>query len=123
VPFLDRAVFDFAWRLPLSMKLHDGTTKWLLRQVLDRHVPRDLIERPKMGFGFPIGTMLRGPLRSWAEELLGERRLESQGILDPAPVRHAWSQLVSGRRDLAHELWAVLALQAWMDRWTPGLGR
>jgi asparagine synthase (glutamine-hydrolysing) len=67
--------------------------------------------------------MLRGPLRSWAEELLGERRLESQGILDPAPVRHAWSQLVSGRRDLAHELWAVLALQAWMDRWTPGLGR
>jgi asparagine synthase (glutamine-hydrolysing) len=123
VPFLDRAVFDFAWRLPMSMKLHDGTTKWLLRQVLDRHVPRDLIERPKMGFGFPIGAMLRGPLRSWAEELLGQRRLESQGILDPAPVRAAWSQLVSGRRDLAHELWAVLALQAWMDRWTPGLGR
>jgi asparagine synthase (glutamine-hydrolysing) len=122
VPFLDRAVFELAWRLPLSMKLHDGSTKWLLRQVLYRHVPKDLVERPKMGFGFPIGPMLRGPLRAWAEELLGERRLDSQGLLDPAPIRLAWEQHLAGRRDLAYELWAVLALQAWLDRWTPSLG-
>ena len=79
VPFLDRAVFDVAWRLPMSAKLHDGTTKWILRQVLYRHVPPELIERPKMGFGFPVGPMLRGPLRPWAEELLGERRLRPPG--------------------------------------------
>ena len=122
VPFLDRAVFDLAWRLPMSMKLHDGSTKWLLRQVLYRHVPRDLVERPKMGFGFPIGAMLRGPLRSWAEDLLGEQRLEAQGLLDPASIRQAWCQHLSGRRDLGYELWAVLALQAWMDRWAPNVG-
>ena len=92
VPFLDRAVFDLAWRLPMSAKLHDGTTKWILRQVLYRHVPRELVERPKMGFGFPIGPMLRGPLRPWAEELLGERRLRQQGLLDPEPIRRAWLQ-------------------------------
>jgi asparagine synthase (glutamine-hydrolysing) len=75
VPFLDRGVFDVAWRLPLDVKLRDGTTKWLVRQVLARHVPTELFDRPKMGFGFPIGDMLRGTLRPWAEELLGERRL------------------------------------------------
>jgi len=122
VPFLDRAVFDFAWRLPLSMKLHEGSTKWLVRQVLYRHVPQALVDRPKMGFGFPVGAMLSGSLRPWAEELLGERRLRAQGLLDPAPVRRAWRQHLDGRRDLAHELWAVLALQAWVDRWTPDLG-
>jgi asparagine synthase (glutamine-hydrolysing) len=123
VPFLDRQVFDLAWRLPLSVKLRQGSTKWLLRQVLYRHVPAELVERPKMGFGFPIGAMLRGPLRPWAEELLDEGRLVRQGLLDPEPVRKAWRQHLSGRRDLAHELWAVLALQAWLDRWEPGLGR
>jgi asparagine synthase (glutamine-hydrolysing) len=122
VPFLDRSVFDFAWRLPLSMKLHNGSTKWLLRQVLYRHVPRELVERPKMGFGFPIGSMLLGRLRPWAEELLGQRRLEDQGLLDPAPIRRAWRLHLAGRRDMAHELWDVLALQAWLDRWTPDLG-
>ena len=122
VPFLDRAVFDLAWRLPLSVKLHQGSTKWLVRQVLDRHVPAELVERPKMGFGFPVGPMLRGPLRPWAEELLGERRLRSQGLLDPGPIRQAWHLHLQGRRDLALELWAVLALQAWIDRWEPGTG-
>jgi len=121
-PFLDRDVFELAWRLPLSAKLRDGTTKWLLRQVLDRHVPRALVERPKMGFGFPIGAMLRGPLRPWAEELLSERRLTDQGLLDPGPIRSAWRDHLTGRRDTAHELWAVLALQGWMDRWSPSLG-
>jgi asparagine synthase (glutamine-hydrolysing) len=119
VPFLDRRVFDLAWRLPMDVKLREGTTKWLLRQVLYRHVPSELVERPKMGFGFPIGAMLRGPLRPWAEELLDEGRLRRQGLLDPAPVRRAWRQHVNGRADLAHELWDILALQAWLDRWMP----
>ena len=120
VPFLDRAVFDLAWRLPLSAKLHDGTSKWILRQVLYRHVPAELIERPKMGFGFPIGRMLRGSLRPWAEELLAEDRLRSQGLLDPEPIRRAWDLHLRGRRDLDYELWTVLALQAWLDQWMPG---
>jgi asparagine synthase (glutamine-hydrolysing) len=123
VPFLDRAVFDLAWRLPLSAKLHDGATKWLLRQVLYRHVPADLVERPKMGFGFPVGAMLRGPLRPWAEDLLSERRLATQGLLDPDPIRRAWDQHLQGRRDMALELWDVLALQAWLERWVPDLSR
>jgi asparagine synthase (glutamine-hydrolysing) len=122
VPFLDRTVFDVAWRLPMSMKLHEGTTKWLLRQVLYRHVPAALVERPKMGFGFPIGTMLRGSLRPWAEELLDEGRLSDQGLLDPQPIRQAWTSHLDGRRDLGYELWAVLALQAWIERWKPDIG-
>jgi asparagine synthase (glutamine-hydrolysing) len=121
VPFLDREVFDVAWRLPLSAKLHEGTTKWILRQVLYRHVPAELVERPKMGFGFPIGAMLRGPLRPWGEELLDEGRLRRQGVLDPEPIRRAWDLHQRGRRDLAYELWTVLALQAWIERWIPGL--
>jgi asparagine synthase (glutamine-hydrolysing) len=120
VPFLDRSVFDLAWRLPMDLKLRDGVTKWILRQVLYRYVPRELVDRPKMGFGLPIGSWLRGPLRPWAEELVSERRLASQGLLDPAPVRRAWQLHVTGRRDLAHELWDVIALQAWLDRWMPG---
>ncbi len=119
VPFLDRGVFDLAWRLPMEVKLHQGATKWILRQVLGRHVPAPLFERPKMGFGLPIGAWLRGPLRPWAEELLGERRLRAQDLLDPAPVRRAWRDHLAGRRDLGYELWDVLVLQAWLDRWMP----
>jgi asparagine synthase (glutamine-hydrolysing) len=121
IPFLDRSVFELAWRLPMDVKLRDGVTKWILRQVLYRHVPRQLVDRPKMGFGLPIGTWLRGPLRPWAEELLSERRLAAQGLLDPAPIRKAWVQHQSGRRDLAHELWDIIALQAWIDCWMPAM--
>jgi asparagine synthase (glutamine-hydrolysing) len=120
VPFLDRDVFDVAWRLPMDVKLRAGVTKWILRQVLYRHVPPALVDRPKMGFGVPIGAWLRGPLRPWAEELLDERRLTGQGLLDPVPVRRAWQLHLSGRRDLGYELWDVLVLQAWLDRWMPG---
>jgi len=120
VPFLDRSVFELAWKLPMSSKLRAGTTKWILRQVLYRHVPPALVDRPKMGFGVPIGAWLRGPLRPWAEELLDPRRLGAQGLLDPEPVRVAWKQHLSGRRDLGYELWDVLSLQAWLDRWLPG---
>jgi asparagine synthase (glutamine-hydrolysing) len=122
VPFLDRRVLDLAWRLPLAAKLRKGRTKWLLRQVLDRHVPAALVDRPKMGFGLPIGSWLRGDLAPWAEHLLDERRLRDQGVLDPVPVRRAWDLHRSGRRDLGYELWDVLVLQAWIDRWMPSLG-
>ena len=120
VPFLDRDVFDVAWRLPMDVKLRAGVTKWILRQVLYRHVPPALVDRPKMGFGVPIGAWLRGPLRPWAEDLLAERRLTTQGLLDPVPVRRAWQLHLSGRRDLGYELWDVLMLQSWLDRWMPG---
>lgn len=122
VPFLDRSVFELAWRLPLGMKLNGGVTKWILRQVLYRHVPAALVDRPKMGFGVPIGAWLRGPLRPWAEELLDEGRLARQGLLDPTAIRLSWNQHLSGRRDHAYPLWDVLVLQAWLDRWMPGFG-
>jgi asparagine synthase (glutamine-hydrolysing) len=123
IPFLDRNVFDMAWRMPMDVKLRDGTTKWILRQVLYRYVPPTLVDRPKMGFGLPIGSWLRGPLRPWAEELLAEGRLRNQGVVDPKPVRRAWQLHVSGRRDMGHELWDILALQAWLDCWMPNSGR
>jgi asparagine synthase (glutamine-hydrolysing) len=119
VPFLDRRILDLAWSLPLDTKLRGGQTKWVLRQVLERHVPAALVERPKMGFGLPIGPWLRGVLAPWAEHLLDERRLRNQGLLDPVPIRRAWDLHRTGRRDLGYELWDVLVLQSWMDRWTP----
>jgi asparagine synthase (glutamine-hydrolysing) len=122
VPFLDRAILDLAWSLPLEAKLRGGQSKWLLRQVLERHVPAALVDRPKMGFGLPIGPWLRGKLAPWAEHLLDERRLRAQGLLDPLPIRRAWELHRSGRRDLGYELWDVLVLQSWIDRWKPCLG-
>ena len=122
VPFLDRGILDLAWRLPLSAKLRGGQSKWVLRQVLERHVPAALVERPKMGFGLPIGGWLRGILAPWAEDLLNERRLRDQGLLDPVPIRRAWDLHRTGRRDLGYELWDVLVLQSWLNRWMPGLG-
>jgi asparagine synthase (glutamine-hydrolysing) len=122
VPFLDRRILDLAWSLPPDAKLRGGQTKWLLRQVLERHVPAALVERPKMGFGLPIGSWLRRELAPWAEHLLDERRLRAQGLLDPLPIRRAWNLHRSGRRDLGYELWDVLVLQLWIDRWQPCLG-
>jgi asparagine synthase (glutamine-hydrolysing) len=121
-PFLDRGVVELAWRLPLSAKLHGTTTKWALRQVLARHVPLELVDRPKMGFGFPIGELLRGELRAWADSLLDERRLAAQGLLDPTPIVAAWQDHLAGRQDRSHELWALLALLSWLERWLPDLG-
>jgi asparagine synthase (glutamine-hydrolysing) len=115
VPFLDHRVVEFAWRVPQAMKLHDGVGKWILRQVLYRHVPQAMIERPKMGFGVPIGDWLRGPLRAWAEELLDENKLRQQGFLNPAPIRQKWVEHLSGQRNWQHHLWDVLSFQAWLE--------
>jgi len=115
VPLLDPAVVEFAWRLPLGYKIRDGQGKWLLRQVLHRYVPRELIERPKSGFDVPIGSWIRGPLREWAESLLADSRLRQEGYFNSAVVRERWSQHLSGRRDWQQSLWGVLMFQAWLE--------
>ena len=115
VPFLDHRVAELAWRLPLNMKIRGGQGKWALRQVLYKHVPKELIDRPKAGFAIPVGQWLRGPLRDWAEALLDEKRLEVEGYFYPKPIRDKWLQHLSGRYDHTPSLWAVLMFQSWLE--------
>ena len=115
VPLLDHRVVEFAWQLPLHQKIRDGQTKWLLRQVLYRHVPRTLIERPKQGFAVPLDQWLRGPLRDWAEYLLSPQRLAADGLFDVALVRQTWQAHLQGDRNWQYLLWDVLMFQAWHD--------
>ena len=115
-PFLDdHQTLEFTWSLPRQYKIRRGQGKWILRQVLYRYVPEELIERPKMGFGVPIDAWLRGPLREWAESLLDESRLRREGFFDPQPIRQKWLKHLSGGRNWQYHLWDILIFQAWLE--------
>lgn len=114
-PFLDARVVEFASRLPFEMKISNGKGKRILRRVLDRYVPRHLIERPKQGFGIPLDDWLRGSLRDWAEDLISEGRLKSEGFLQPKPIRSAWQSHLKGERQFGYRLWSVLMFQACLE--------
>lgn len=114
VPFLDHRVVEFAWRLPLSLKIRGSQGKWLLRQLLYRYVPRELVERPKTGFGVPLDSWLRGPLKSWAGDLLARDRLQREGYFHPEPVLTKWNEHLTGRRNWQHHLWNVLMFESWL---------
>jgi asparagine synthase (glutamine-hydrolysing) len=115
VPMLDHRVFEYAWRLPMHMKVRGGVGKWLLRELLYRYVPKQLVERPKMGFAVPLDAWLRGPLRDWAEGLIEESRLRSEGYLDVGLVRSRWQEQLSGRHNWQYQLWNVLMFEAWLE--------
>ena len=115
VPFLDdHRVVEFAWRLPLSMKVKNGRGKWLLRQLLYKYVPQELIDRPKSGFDVPVGEWLREPLRDWAESLLDPAAMRSEGYFDTALVQRRWHSHLKGEKDSTQALWTILMFQAWL---------
>jgi asparagine synthase (glutamine-hydrolysing) len=113
VPLLDHRLVEFVWRLPRSELIGEGLTKRPLRHLLAKHVPNSLIDRPKSGFAIPISDWLRGPLREWAEDLLSETALKNSELLEPAPIRAAWENHLSGRQNLQNPLWAILMYQLW----------
>ena len=114
-PYLDHRVAEVAWRIPMRLKVGHGQGKRVLRRLLDRYVPRTLTDRPKMGFGVPIDSWLRGPLRGWAEALLSPSRLQREGFFDPAPIQNKWHEHLSGQRNWQYLLWDVLMFQAWLE--------
>ena len=114
IPFLDHRVVEFAWNLPMDLKIRDGQGKWILRQILYKYVPKELIERPKAGFGIPLGAWLRGPLKAWAQSLIEPTRLEAEGYFYPEPIAKIWQEHLSGQRDWSGRLWTILMFQAWL---------
>lgn len=120
VPLIDHRVYEFAWSLPFNYKVRGNTGKWLLRQVLYRHVPQALVDRPKRGFAVPLSSWLRGPLRDWAEALLDPARLRQEGWFEAEPILRKWQEHKSGHRNWSSHLWGVLMMQAWLDRYHSG---
>ena len=116
VPLLDHRVVDFAWTLPRHMKVSGRVTKSILRTVLYNYVPQTIVERPKWGFAIPLHDWLRGPLRDWADTLIDETRLESEGFFNPKEIRRVWEEHLSGKRNRHTQLWSVIIFQAWLDR-------
>jgi len=116
VPLLDHRLVELAWRLPMRSKVRDGKGKWILRELLARDVPRELFERPKAGFGIPVGQWLAGPLRPWAEDLLSPSTLRADGLLDVIETRRIWDDHTSSRWDAGFALWPILMFQAWLHR-------
>ena len=115
IPYLDHRVVEFAWRLPLHMKVRPDCGKWILRQVLYRYVPPKLVERSKMGFGVPLDSWLRTSMRDWAEALLESTRLQKEGVFDAAAVRKKWDDYLSGRGAWQYHLWDILMFQSWLQ--------
>jgi asparagine synthase (glutamine-hydrolysing) len=115
VPYLDHRIAAFSWRVPLSMKIRDNKGKWLLRQVLKRYLPVDLMDPSKTGFSIPLDTWLRGPLKDWAESLLSRETLKNGGFFHPDPIRKKWNEHLSGMRNWQNYLWSILMFQAWYD--------
>ena len=115
VPLLDHKLIEYVWKIPHSFKLRNGDGKWILKQVLNKYVPKNLTERPKMGFAIPLHSWLRGPLRDWAENLLNEKRLIQEGYFNPELIREKWDQHISNKKNWQHDLWNVLMFQAWKD--------
>jgi asparagine synthase (glutamine-hydrolysing) len=115
IPFLDHRVVEFAWNLPMDLKIKNGQGKWILRQILDQYVPKALIDRPKAGFGIPLGAWLRGPLREWAQNLIEPQRIDAEGYFYAAPITKIWQEHLSGQRDWSMRLWTILMFQAWLE--------
>ena len=115
VPFLNHKLIEYVCKIPQSLKLRNGQGKWILKKILNQYVPKNLTERPKMGFEVPIDAWLRGPLRDWAESLLNEKKLQQEGYFNPKLIRDKWTEHLSGNRNWQSELWDILMFQAWID--------
>jgi asparagine synthase (glutamine-hydrolysing) len=115
IPFLDHRVVEFAWSLPLEFKIKNGVGKRILRDILHKHVPRELIDRPKMGFGVPLDSWLRHELKEWAENLLDEQKIKSAGLLNYSIIKKKWDEHQSGKMNWQYLLWDVLMFQDWYE--------
>ena len=116
VPFLDHHLAEFVWSMPQNLKYRNGETKWVLRRVLNKYIPQELIDRPKMGFGIPLAEWLRGPLKEWASELIDPKKLSSQGFFEPLIISNTWSEHLAGKRNWSSQLWTILMFQAWLEK-------
>ena len=116
IPFLDHNLIEYVWRISHSLKFKKGEGKWILKQILNKYIPKHLTERPKMGFGIPINTWLRGPLRDWAENLLDQKKLQQDGYFNSKLIRNKWTEHLSGKRDWQYDLWSILMFKAWIDQ-------